>query len=126
MSIALDNPLERQAINIDTSQDQPMVTPDVAAKRAAHASFGLTNTPFDYDTIHEAIMSGQEKQMRQKVASNIDKTATQSFIDNLPGDPGQALANIQQMKPTDPNSVFEYTFSKQYMNTLYNNVKPND
>src|SRR6266566_4105700 len=125
-------------MNLDTPEGapQPLLTLDdintptvsgtTANLRAAKAAYGLTGITgmeMPYEKLHESITTGKEQDVRQEAAYGIDANARNNVAKkiaqaNLP--PQESLKALQALQPTDPDTVFEYNYSKRYVESMYN------
>jgi hypothetical protein len=137
-----DAGLPQNPLPVDTEQTGGVpVSPTVASDRAFKARYGLSDLPnTSYDQIYQSMVSGQENDLRQKKAIEVDyqkaiakQQAISNFARNNPDqamdrDSFQALSNkLDQMsKPTDGNSVYEENFARQAVsNNLYSTMDAN-
>lgn len=117
---------------IDLNQNQVLpVSPEVASSRAAKAQFALPNMPQTYADYYEGFQNGQEPSMRDAAAAQLDVNKGMQLHKSIanyarfrggiptPEEQDRIKGAIDQAyKPTDPTSVFEDEFAKQYMQRL--------
>lgn len=107
--------------------DTPAVDPQQAQDLTWKAKAGLPNWGKPYEDVYNGFTSGIEDQMRNEAASHVGMEkaieAQNNIIRNLgkprlgPMDVTNAIANIAYSnEPTDPQTVFEKYYGKNYVN----------
>src|SRR5882724_11386352 len=134
------DPVEQ--VSIDTTQPEvnqvsanpnavgdPAPSSDTAQKLASKTSFGLGDivgkTPTE---LYQMYTQGQEQGIRQDAAAQLDRQASIGNVKAITDLANQKLgplnlAEVQklaQFPKTDPGSVVESAYAKQYMNRAYN------
>jgi hypothetical protein len=123
-------PQEPQLRLEDTAAGVP-VPIETAGQRAFKARFGLSSLTMPYDEYLNGIMQGKEDQLRQKAAAEIDfqkDMKKQQIISNFAKNKGSPLTpddskflddTIRSLSdPTNPTSVFEEYYSKEFLGQL--------
>lgn len=134
-------------INVDTNNVEPQpvfsvdentddtpapITPEMAQTRAAKFKYGLGDIlKKSHDEIYQGLLNGEEPNFRETAAATIDQRKqeqTQKILSQIVGNKGGPLTpeeidGIQQIvqhmnQKTDPNSVLEEAYGKQFMATL--------
>ena len=112
----LDDPAPPENMLDLSSTPDKFVAPEVAELRAHKAAFGGAG---DVAEIRRSILAGQEANIREAFAANVDVTKANnaaSLINN-------GLFDPNMFKPTDPKSVFE----QKYAEKVYDGLKsPSD
>lgn len=111
-------------VSVDTGNQSIVPNPETAAIRAAKASYGLQGMipNIDYNTLLESIQNGEETEKRRQLASELDLKAKYeqlAYIQRMLADgkmTPQAIASMNR-PGVDPQSVFEQTFSRRYINS---------
>lgn len=129
MSISIDpNTSSQDLINVDPSTSSVALPPDIAMSRAKTTHFALNDVLPDksFEEIHNDIITGKESQLRTQAAAALDvqksEKVKQTLIDASkqgslnPSDVQKAVALANQK--TDPSSVTEERYARQYMRFL--------
>ena len=127
-------PTQDEPFNVDNTQESnpAPITPEVAATRSSKFKYGLGELiQQSKDEIYQGLINGEESNIRTQVSGEIDKRKqeqTQKLIAQVVGNKGGPLTSqetsglvqiIGNMTPkTDPASVFEEAYGKQFMSTL--------
>ncbi len=115
-----------QPITLSDADAPPIPQPQAAATRAAKVSYALGNDAPDYATLTQAIMSGQEPDLRRTVAAQEKnklveaKTAlvnhtVQNYGNQLTPGGARAVVEVHNLDPVvDPDTILEKVFSDKY------------
>jgi hypothetical protein len=137
MTVSIDtSPVQYSpGVSIDTGASPVFLPEDIAEERARKASIG---TGGSYDEIKKALLSGQEEDLRNILATDVNLkkeirrnrlvvealakgnnfTPDQiSFIETLSGD-DRSVPMASKPWPADPKSVIEETYAHEYMRTM--------
>lgn len=142
--------MEPETLSIDRTAPEPIVTPMsvapletpitvdpiVASAKVAKAKLGMPGFTMPHEDMFSNIVAGREEQLRKQAASAIDfqqSAAKQNIINeiaskqNRPFSPVEAktISDFLNTKATDPKSVFEEYYAKQYMENLKQAMKDN-
>lgn len=127
----LTSPTPIASYDIANTNNFAPISEEQASKTALNVQYGMDkfwDKPFD--EIKYNLQAGQEQLLRQEAATTIDaqkQTDLQGVIkDKLSTivDPQLQLKTVQDavnnVKPTDPSSVFEDTLAQRYTSDVYN------
>lgn len=134
--ISVDTTPVPDQIDLAPGQAPTNVSPVTAAIRAMKMAYANTNPPKSMDEFQQDISQGQEPQLRQQAAALVDQQKSSDLqgkitdiVNNSAPDDltGQSFAISQAItaasKPTNPQTVVEEKFAKEYMDSL-NWAKP--
>lgn len=121
-------PQEEPQLSLDLGQPTTTPSTTTAASRATKAIAGKSIVDRPFDAVYQDILNGHEQQLRASAASNIDMQkaqAAQDFISDVARAKKGALSPTEAQfikakfdvlnTPTDPKSVFEEKYAKEYM-----------
>jgi hypothetical protein len=134
INIGLPEAIDEQPVAVDVAQsDSPApISAEVAEQRASKIKYGLNEVlKKSKEEIFSDLQQGKEGELRLQAASEIDqrkRTQTEAVIQHVIGQKGGPLTFeessgisqiIQNMSAqTDPDSVFEEAYGKQFIGTL--------
>lgn len=116
-------------VSIAPIDPPPPVNPEVTAAKVVKAKIGLPTFDMPHDAMFQSIMDGQEENLRKHAAAMVDFQTSlrkqQVFNDlaqsqNRPFTPIEAetIKQFLNVKETDPQSVFEEFYAKNYVENL--------
>lgn len=130
VSIAPPAPIDEIAqVSIAPQDTPPPIDSNKAALTTVKAKYGVPSLALSHDEMFKTVIAGQEENLRKQAAALIDmQTAVrkQQVFNELaqkqtrPFSPieAQTIKQFMDTKETDPNSVFEEFYSKNYMENL--------
>jgi hypothetical protein len=121
-----------EPLRIDDSNISPLSSPETMADRASKIKYGLGDLlGKTQDEIYQNLQDGREDELRAQAAGGVDQRrqkATQGLINQVTANKGSDLSNEERdgivemvaslQRGTDPNTVFETAFGRQFIATL--------